>query len=188
MDPMEGTVPTDAELRRIVDQLAIRDLILRYARGIDRRDLELVRSCYHPDAIDEHGSYNGDVDGFIAHLDRNRGTFERTMHFLGNQLIEVDGDTAHAESYCVAFHRRAGSDDRPPTDVYIWLRYIDRVERRDGVWKVAHRVCAFDWSREDPVSGMWEFAPATTRGKPSRDDVLYRTLAEFASSLSATHT
>jgi SnoaL-like domain len=79
---------------------------------------------------------------------------------------------AHAESYCIAFHRRVVAEDRPAADVYIWLRYIDRIERREGTWKIAHRLCAFDGSREDPVAGMWEFAAATTRGKPSRDDVL----------------
>ncbi len=185
MEPTEGNVPTDAELRRVVDQLAIRDLIFRYARGIDRRDFDLVRSCYHQDAIDDHGSYHGDVEGFIAYLSQNPGGSERSMHFLGNQLIEIDGETAHAETYCVAFFRRSAVEDRPATDVYIWLRYLDRIERRDGPWKIAHRVCAFDWSRQDTVSSTWEFGPETTRGKPSRDDVLYRTLADFASAVPA---
>jgi ketosteroid isomerase-like protein len=188
MEAMEASAPTEAELRRVVDQLAIRDLLLRYARGIDRRDLDLVRSCYHDDAIDDHGSYHGDVDGFIAYLDRNPGNSERSMHFLGNQLIEVEGDMAHAESYCVAFFRQGATEDRRATDVYIWLRYIDRIDRRDGAWKIAHRVCAFEWSREDPVSGMWEFAPETTRGERSRGDVLYRTLAEFTARVPATQT
>jgi SnoaL-like domain len=173
----------DDRLQHLCDEQEIHHLLLRYARGIDRRDLELVRSCYHPDATDQHGSYNGDVEGFIAHLARNRGTFERTMHFLGNQLIELKGDSAHAETYCVAFHRRAATASAPAADVYLWLRYIDRLERRDGTWKIAHRVCAFDWSRVDPVGpDDWVFAPETTRGHPSRDDVLYDTLAAFSAS------
>ncbi|SDZ41729.1 hypothetical protein SAMN05216215_10714 [Saccharopolyspora shandongensis] len=41
----------------------------RYCRGIDRLDLELVRSCYHPGAVDHHVSFDGDRDQFIAWLD-----------------------------------------------------------------------------------------------------------------------
>ncbi len=52
----------------LVDRELIRDLVQRYARGVDRRDFELVRSCYHADAIDEHGPYVGGVDGFVEFL------------------------------------------------------------------------------------------------------------------------
>ena len=52
----------------LIDREQIRDVIYRYARGVDRRDYELVRSCYHPNATDDHGSYKGDVDGFITWL------------------------------------------------------------------------------------------------------------------------
>ena len=32
----------------------------------------------------------------------------------------------------------------------IALRYVDRLERRDGEWRIAERKCAFDWTRHDP--------------------------------------
>ena len=67
----------------------------RYCRGVDRRDYELIRSCYHPDAIDNPAST------WWARIHRgvesNLGRFERTMHFLGNILVEVDGDPAQRE-------------------------------------------------------------------------------------------
>ena len=44
---------TQAEMiRRLADRQAIEDTIARYARGVDRRDWDLVRSTYHPDATD----------------------------------------------------------------------------------------------------------------------------------------
>jgi hypothetical protein len=48
-----------ARLQELVDRADILDCVQRYARGIDRHDVELVASCYHPDAIDDHGLYVG---------------------------------------------------------------------------------------------------------------------------------
>ena len=42
---------TDARLARLADRLEIRDVVYRYCRGIDRREYDLVRSCYHHDAV-----------------------------------------------------------------------------------------------------------------------------------------
>ncbi|MEY3566868.1 MAG: hypothetical protein RLZ19_882, partial [Actinomycetota bacterium] len=43
----------------VVAREHIRDVVYRYARGVDRRDFDLVRSCYHPDATDDHGPFTG---------------------------------------------------------------------------------------------------------------------------------
>ena len=95
----------------LLDQQAIRDVLIRYTRGIDRMDPDLVRSCYHPDAHDDHGAFRGGTEEFVAWFQEALSFFERTMHFVGNQLVEVDGDVARAESYCVAYHRRAADGD-----------------------------------------------------------------------------
>ena len=55
-------------------------------------DFDLVRSCYHPDAIDRHGAYEGDIEGFIKWAADLLPTFESTMHFTGNQYVQVEGD------------------------------------------------------------------------------------------------
>ncbi|MCJ7436647.1 MAG: nuclear transport factor 2 family protein, partial [Acidimicrobiia bacterium] len=52
-------------LQDLAAQQEIRDVLIRYTRGIDRMDADLVRSTYHPDAHDDHGAYQGGVDGFI---------------------------------------------------------------------------------------------------------------------------
>ncbi len=128
----------------------IADVILRYARGIDRMDFELVRSCYHPDAYDEHGSMKGGVEDFIDGCRSFLPRFAATQHFMGNMLIEVDGDVARAETYAVAYHRELLADDSGRDDVW-GIRYVDRFELRDGAWKIAYRVVAQEWRRVDPI-------------------------------------
>ena len=133
----------------------IADVILRYARGIDRLDFDLVRSCYHPDAYDDHGAFKGSVDEFIEAARSFLPRWTATQHFLGNMLIEVEGETARAETYAVAYHRREAADGTGKDDV-MGIRYVDRFERRAGhapEWKIAHRVVVTEWRRVDPVTG-----------------------------------
>ena len=80
----------DDPLELLLAERAISRVLLSYSRGADRCDLELMRSCYWPDATDDHGSYNGGVDGFIEFVGPALQRFERTNHFLGNMLIDVD--------------------------------------------------------------------------------------------------
>jgi hypothetical protein len=59
MDDLERTV---GELK---DRQDILDCLMRYSRGVDRLDRELLRSAYHPDAVDDHGMFAGGRDAFV---------------------------------------------------------------------------------------------------------------------------
>ena len=95
------------DLETLLAKQEIGDVIYRYPRGIDRLDFDLVRSCYHPDAVDDHGAFKGNVDEFIEMCREFLPRWTATMHFMGNVLIdEIDGTAARAETYAVAYHRR----------------------------------------------------------------------------------
>jgi len=164
----------DPRLDALLDKLAIYEVLTTYARGIDRRDWELVRSCYHEDAVDDHGAYYGDVDGFISWVSERHAGVEQSMHFLGNTLIELDGDVAFSETYLTTYahETRPGA---PTQYVHSGCRYVDRLERRDGrSWKFAERhvVVEFSHISEEPTGrdrlGVREIA------QRSRDDLVYR--------------
>jgi hypothetical protein len=147
----------------LIDELLakqeIADAMARYARGIDRRDEELVRSAYHEDSVDEHGwGFTGPGWGLAA-ATRMDGTgfpvdWLTTTHFLGQSLVEVDGDEAVSETYFISYTRING-DDGKPADIAISGRYVDRWERRENGFKVAYRRVIYDWVRTDPVATMW---------------------------------
>jgi SnoaL-like domain len=174
--PDHGVAVND-ELELVLAERAIQRVITIYSRGVDRFDFELVRQCYWPDGTDDHGSFVGGVDDFIAFVQKSLTRFERTAHFLGNMLIDVDLglNLARAETYAVAFHRYSDSDGYP-TDMWAGLRYVDRFERRDGEWRIQNRVCAFDWRRTDRVEGEGGFADSYVRGMRSREDIVYHIL------------
>ena len=50
---------TDRLLIELVDRHEIHQVLLRYARGLDRLDNALARSCYWDDAIEDHGHFVG---------------------------------------------------------------------------------------------------------------------------------
>lgn len=165
-------------LQDLLDEQAIRKVVLRYCRGIDRLDRELVRSCYHDDATDEHGSFSGGVDEFMGWAFRVASRYDVTMHFVGNLLVELgaprsDGHrAARAETYGISHHRRAGGP--PESNLLVGFRYVDRFERRgDGVWRIARRVCATEWVRRDDESTWWPVPPGMRTGKRDRTDPVY---------------
>ena len=103
----------------------IRRCLLRYARGVDRLDLELVRSCYHPDATDSHGSFVGTVDEFLVWVERVLRRYDLTMHVLGSPLVELDDAThARVETYGMSFHRAASGP--PEQNLVTGFRFVDR--------------------------------------------------------------
>jgi LmbE family N-acetylglucosaminyl deacetylase len=165
----------------LVAQQEIRDVLIRYTRGIDRMDPELVLSTYWPGAHDDHGAFQGSAEDFVQWVQDTLVYFDVTMHFVGNQLVELDGpDTARAESYCVAYHRRNARDGEAGHDLVMGLRYIDRMERRPSSergeadeWRIADRRCAFDWTRRDEIMGEWELPPEALRGTRGRTDAVY---------------
>jgi hypothetical protein len=155
----------------LIARQEIQDVILRYARGIDRLDFDLVRSCYHDDAYDDHGSMRGTPDEFIAGAREFLPKWTATQHFMGNMLIEIDGDKARAETYAVAYHRREDEQGNGKDDVF-GIRYVDRFEKRDDEWKIAHRVVANEWRRVDPVKNMLGRGTKVVWGQRDANDVV----------------
>ena len=93
-----------AALERLLDRQAIMDVLARYCAGVDRLDAELLASCYHPDATDDHGVFRGTGHDFAAHvvavLERHAAA---THHQLGQVLVDfLDAGVARVESYVLA--------------------------------------------------------------------------------------
>jgi SnoaL-like domain len=157
------------------DRAEIHDVIMRYYRGVDRFDLDLIRACFHADAaIDFPSFFTGDIDEFMTYLqsDESLGGFARTMHFAGNVLIEIDGDRAFTETYVIAHHVTRPEHPWSGCFVVVHLRYVDRFERRDARWAVADRAVAFDWVRKEPTEEWLELPPRGV-GRRDRTDIVY---------------
>jgi hypothetical protein len=124
------------DVQHLKDRLEIADCIAGHARGCDRHDVDLISAAYHPDGIDEHGATTkaGPEYGQWANS-AHAGTSLSHSHNITTHTCEIDGDTAHAESYVIVV--LVAADGR--TAQFISGRYLDRLERSDGVWRIAVR-------------------------------------------------
>ena len=159
-------------IEALVAKQEIHEALLRYLRGVDRCDAELICSAFHPDAVDEHAEavWTGTNVGenIVA---RVRQSFTSTFHVIGNQLIEIDGDTAHSETYVVCY--LGGDDNRGEFMLTRALRYIDQFELRDRTWKIGYRKVIREWDRIDRVTEKPENRPYFDPER-SHDDLSYR--------------
>jgi hypothetical protein len=164
----------DPGLQELLDRQAIGDVVLRYCRGIDRLDLELVRACYHPDATDDHGGFVGTRDEYLDWVAGMLDRFEGTMHVVANQLVELDGDAARSETYGVAYHWGEPADDHR-RNFTTGFRYVDRFERRGDEWRIAARVAVREWTHTVPPEQHWVIPPERDgrRGRRDRTDAVY---------------
>jgi SnoaL-like domain len=129
-------------LEQLLDRQDILDCLIRFSRGMDRFDRDIFLSAFHPDATIAAGEF---VGGPAALYDWARrlhdGGQSGTHHNLLNHSCDIDGDVAHTETYYLFVGR-----NRDDTNWIAGGRYLDRLERRDGLWKIALRTNAIEWS------------------------------------------
>ncbi len=164
-----------ADIQTLADREAIREVLARYCRGIDRCDMTLLKSVYWPEATDDHGTFNGNAWQFAEYVVPALKQMKQTMHQISNVTIDLDGTCANVETYCVAYHLVAGENG--DQEMVVGGRYVDRFERRDGEWRIAARVYVMDWNQNGPSTARWEgglYSGLKTRGLRWPDDPSYR--------------
>lgn len=160
----------------------ITSALLRYTRGIDRLDGDLVLSAFHPGAMCvDYGADPMSIEDFVTYaIPRLGDAYSATQHRVSNVAIEFDEGhrTAICEAYVLAFHTQPGTGKGAKPNLHTFNgRYIDRFERRSAdasgnQWKIAHRTLRVDWSRietiDETMGGAW------TESARDRSDVVYR--------------
>lgn len=135
-------------VRLLADKQEIREVVMRYCRGVDRLDFDLVRSAYHHDGVDHHTGFDGALDEYIAWVEPKLRGFEGTTHIVGNHLAEVRGEVAVSETYGTAVHWGQPASD-PRRNFTSGFRYVDHMARRDGYWAIVERFAVREWTHSD---------------------------------------
>ena len=85
------------DLQTLIDRAEITDLLTRYARAVDRKDWDLFRSVFTPDARIDYtqvGGIAGSLDEVAGFLEQVMPMFESMQHLISNIDIAIDGDEA----------------------------------------------------------------------------------------------
>jgi hypothetical protein len=156
------------KLQEVVDRMEIEKAILRVSRGMDRHDTELANSGFHPDGRDDHVLFVGPAREAIDWMETAHDTDLRGhQHYVTNMTIEIDGDEAHVESYNIM----AGVAKDSWEPVVGGGRYLDRLERRDGEWRIVDRVSTGEWWSLPNV--MEKIVENVHPHSADRDDISY---------------
>ncbi len=170
----ELTIAEIDRLRTQLDRDAVKDVIYRLARAIDRCDKALLRTCFHDDATDDHGLFKGTAADFCDWVMTELEKFERTQHLIANINLELNSDKAATESYFFAHHVVPTPDGK--MDMIAAGRYLDRFEKRDGDWRISHRHAVYDWNRAEETKDSWGAPPLSemlARGVRGSQDLSY---------------
>ena len=97
---------------------------------------------------------------------------------FSNELY-VKADRRKIEDVFGATYLRqfVGAGEPAPQDFFFGGRYVDRLEKRDGVWRIAKRTVIMDWNRNEPTRSLWDegmFSVLKTYGARDRSDPVYR--------------
>lgn len=161
-----------ATVRYLKDRQEILDCIVRESRGRDRHDEDLIASAFWPDGYDEHGPVPLPATAYPKLANAGHAAaFAANQHNLANHSCEIDGDVATCETYVLG--GLLSHDGQ--TCTMAMGRYIDRMERRNGEWRIAARRSTVEmcvqgdasWLQTPPVKGF-------LKGLRSRGDLSYK--------------
>jgi len=169
-----AVVQSDGCIRDLADKDAIRELLHLYCIGSDRMDAALVESVFHADARLHYGYFDGGPKDLSAFSSRFLARFSGTHHSLTNFIIRLDGQSARSLSYITALHSGGTRKDGSRYDMLGYGRYVDLLQKRNGMWRIAERTVVFDGNLELPGSFDWPEKFAAVRGRRDRSDPSYR--------------
>jgi len=144
-----GARPAPPRPSVLEDEAELRRLVFAYARMVDRRDWSLLPGIFSEAARLRGPGYamrgHDELRAGLATIDR----FSATMHLVMNQIVEVAGDRATGEVYCLANHLL--EERGRPLKLDMGIRYEDRYERTPQGWRIAERALHLVWEQRLPL-------------------------------------
>lgn len=169
--PDDRLAALEAEVSRLLDEREIRDILERYGRAIDRLDATLLASLFHADADIRYGPdvYEGGLAGYVPAVLAMAASMRRSQHMMGHSLIVLHADTAFAETYSQAMQMIEREGDL--VEFATGGRYLDRLEKRNGEWRIASRQVVLDWMHELKADeSLFDRLRGPPRGRHGADD------------------
>jgi hypothetical protein len=170
-------------LDAIESKQAIGDLLNAYARANDRAEEELLKSLFWPESTHKHGKFEGKSSDFVGFAFKIVSKLSYACHHISNVSIEVKGDKAFSECYYFAQHQRPRKDGSGEETQFFQGRYLDDLERRDGVWKIIRRRGLSDYTSPvistDTAVSAW---PVGQHSEKFPNDDYYKMKQQFEAS------
>ncbi len=134
------------------DEKDISDLLVRWGHARDGDDWEVLARCFHDDATIHISWISAPAVEFVARsreLAAGRRPGSHTKHLISGPWIQVNGMRAFSRCHVNLYIRVEIGGHQ--LDLESWFRFFDRLEKRDGEWRIATRHAVYEKDRLDPV-------------------------------------
>ena len=166
----ESRMPNNTELEELLDKQRISEVVgPRYARAMDYLDGEALKACFHKDGwieatflqkiglegldyVTDGDWVKASAHDWIDVVVGLQATSIHRFHYVFNTGIRINGNFADVESNAFAGDRRK-DDDGALNDSFYGSRYIDKLEKRGGEWKILVRRTPLEWLQSFPTLG-----------------------------------
>lgn len=147
---MESMANVSVIEQTVADRMALKELVDVFSCLADTKEVDKQVLLFTEDATVD--SYRGDklISSITGRKDLAQrfgdflARFETVYHINGQQVVNIDGDTATGTAYCQVV--LVANEGGKRTMLTQGVRYNDEYVKRDGRWLIAHRTSHFVWS------------------------------------------
>ena len=133
----------------LLERLEIAELVQSWALYRDAGDWDKLKETVHADGIMTATWFQGSFEAFISAMQDAWRKGSSSQHFQGGTVVEVLGTKAIAQTRMAILVR--GKLEDVTVDVNCLGIFYDRVEKRDGQWRIAKRNVIYDKDTLTPV-------------------------------------
>jgi hypothetical protein len=159
----------------IADRHACADLIQKWGLCRDQGRWTDLLATFHPDGQIAVSWFKGPFPDFVERCKKNSGSGTRTKHLLWPALVRGAGNRAVVETNVTILVRQ--QIESVWVDLNSRARFLDRIERRDGRWRVLERVAVYEQDRFDAVEPSIAFIKLMQAANAGQYPEQYRYMA-----------
>jgi hypothetical protein len=120
----------------------------RFAR--DQAQWDTLLDCYAPNGVVRTMWFRGPARDFVEASKKMRGGGRRSKHLLSPIYVKLNGDRALVESDGQIFNR--GKFEGVEIEKILYCRFISRVVRLNGKWKMETFDCIYEGDRASTIN------------------------------------
>jgi hypothetical protein len=133
----------------IADKMACAEVVQAWGFARDQGLWNDLLDIFHPGGVIAVSWFRGPYPQFVEHCRRNYGSGSQAKHLLWPARVHIKDDRATAETNVAILVRQ--TIEGVAVDLTSQGRFLDRMERRDGRWRIVERATVYEKDRLDPV-------------------------------------
>jgi hypothetical protein len=170
-----STDPSTGHRMDIEGKMACAELVQAWGFARDQARWDDLAAIFHPGGEIAVSWFRGPYPQFVAHCQGNHGRGSFAKHLLWPARISLNGNRATSETNVAILVRQIIED--VPTDLTSYGRFLDRIEKRDGLWRMVERATVYEKDRLDPVEPSSKFDALMAKSDAAKYPVPYRYMA-----------